>query len=377
MKKQETDGVGVYSDGIDSTTGKIIKRNIYAKTRQEIVERLNVILYEKANSTYIKKNEISLIAVINNMIERKYKANIIADRQYRTLKAHAKKIGESNIAKMNVQKITTADVQNYLYSITDYSQSYIRKLISLLNNAFNDLVNKRIININPMNLVIIPKSKKEKKVVRALTLVEQKKLTDYLINSSIYDEPYKNIFLIQMYLGLRIGETLTLCESDFEEDYSIVHIRKTLTEDLNGNIIVKNKTKTYAGKRDLIIPNYLKPYIIEQIEISKHNKDGLLFTYRNNYVRHHSVNSVLKRIFRTNLALSDNGISTHVLRHTYATRCKEASIDLMVASQSMGHSEISMTLENYTEIQEAFKKEELKKLNEYIENKIEFKPKNN
>jgi integrase len=228
-----------------------------------------------------------------------------------------------------------------------------------------------------MNLVIIPKSKKEKKVVRALTLGEQKKLTDYLINSSVYDEPYKNIFLIQMYLGLRIGETLALCESDFEEDYSIVHIRKTLTEDLNGNIIVKNKTKTYAGKRDLIIPNYLKPYIIEQIEISKHNRNGLLFSYRNNYVRHHSVNSVLKRIFRTNLALSDDGISTHVLRHTYATRCKEASIDLMVASQSMGHSEASLTLEHYTEIQESFKKEELKKLNEYIENKIEFKPKNN
>lgn len=53
----------------------------------------------------------------------------------------------------------------------------------------------------------------------------------------------------------------------------MVHIGRTLTEDINGNIIMKNKTKTYYGKRDLIIPNYLKPYIIEQIEFSKHNKD--------------------------------------------------------------------------------------------------------
>ena len=76
-----------------------------------------------------------------------------------------------------------------------------------------------------------------------LTLKEQKAFTDYLINSSIYNEQYKNIFLIQMYLGLRIGETLALAKDDFDEDYSIVHIRKTLTEDLDGNIIIKNSKK--------------------------------------------------------------------------------------------------------------------------------------
>lgn len=366
---------GVYCEGIDSKTGKIKKKNIYAKTRAEIVERLNIILYEKANSTYIKKNGITLIEVIDNMIEQKYKANIIADRQYRTLKAHSKRIAESNIAKMDAQKITTYDVQNYLFSIVDYSQSYMRKLVSLLNNAFNDLLNKRIISVNPMNLVIIPKSKKETKNVRALTLKEQKAFTDYLINSSIYDEPYKNIFLFQMYLGLRIGETLALTKDDFEKDCSIVHIRKTLTENIDGDIVIKNKTKTYSGNRDLVIPNYLKPYVLEQIEISKHNKNGLLFSYQNKFVRHHSVNSVIKRIFRTNLGLNDEGISTHVLRHTYATRCKEAQIDLMVASNTMGHSEISMTLENYTEIQEAYKLSELNKLDKYIESKIEFEPK--
>ena len=35
-----------------------------------------------------------------------------------------------------------------------------------------------------------------------------------------------------------------------------------------------------------------------------------------------------------------------------------------------------MTLENYTEIQETFKLNELNKLNKYIESKIEFEPKN-
>ena len=40
------------------------------------------------------------------------------------------------------------------------------------------------------------------------------KLTDYLLYVPISDEPFKNVFLLQMFLGLRIGEALALQISD-------------------------------------------------------------------------------------------------------------------------------------------------------------------
>lgn len=100
-----------------------------------------------------------------------------------------------------------------------------------------------------------------------------------------------------------------------------------------------------------------------------------MFCCRNNYIRYNSINSVLKRIFRVNLALSDRGISSHILRHSFATRCKESEMDIMVTSNVMGHHEVAMTLEHYTEIQYAFKSQELHKLDEYIEKQIGFEPK--
>lgn len=59
-----------------------------------------------------------------------------------------------------------------------------------------------------MDDVIKLKSTKEDKGVRALTIEEQQNLSNYLLNCTINEETYKNVFLIQMYLGLRIGETL-------------------------------------------------------------------------------------------------------------------------------------------------------------------------
>lgn len=43
---------------------------------------------------------------------------------------------------------------------------------------------------------IKPKSKKEDKVFRALEVDEQKALTDYLLNTTLYDTTYRNVFLI-------------------------------------------------------------------------------------------------------------------------------------------------------------------------------------
>lgn len=334
-------------------------------------------MYEKSHSKYVQKNGIKLIDVINTLIEQKYKLNIIADRQYRTLLQHKKKIEQNKIANIEIQKIQTSDIQEFLYTTVNYSQSYIKKLLCLISSAFEDAQNKNIIYANPMKSVIVPKSKKETKVVRALTMEEQKKLTEYLINTSVYDEPYRLVFLIQMYCGLRIGEVLALKNSDFDLNNDYLYVRRTLTEDKDGKIIMKEKTKTFSGKRDLKIPTFLKSFIIEQIEISKHNKNGLLFTYRNQYVRYHSINSVIKRIFRSNLGLSDEGISSHVLRHSFATRLREAGIDIKVAQTLMGHADISETLNTYTEVQESFKISELEKMSTFLEKQINFEPKNN
>lgn len=50
---------------------------------------------------------------------------------------------------------------------------------------------------NPMINVICPRSEKEDKIVRALTIDEQQAFTVYLLSKDVSHCKYKNIYLIQ------------------------------------------------------------------------------------------------------------------------------------------------------------------------------------
>ena len=98
-------------------------------------------------------------------------------------------------------------------------------------------MNKGYITKNPMLDVIKPKSIKADKEVRAMTIEEQKAFTDYLLNRQIEEEPYKNVYLIQMYTGLRVGEALALKSGDIDLRKNLIRVNKTLTVDKDGKEI--------------------------------------------------------------------------------------------------------------------------------------------
>ena len=126
-------------------------------------------------------------------------------------------------------------------------------------------------------------------------------------------------------------------------------------------------TKTYAGNRDLPIPKYIRPFIIEQMKIAENNKDKQLFISENkNYIDSRNVNRILKKILKDNFDITD--ISTHSLRHTYGTRCIEAGMNPVALQRLMGHNDVSVTLNTYTSVFNRYKQEELDKVNNYYMN---------
>ena len=134
---------------------------------------------------------------------------------------------------MKIQDVTKNDIQEFLNSIKDLSDSYIKKLYEQFVQAYRRAEIKKYITYNPMYEVIKPKSDKQTKVVEALDINVQKAFTEYLNKVSIENEPYKNIFLIQMYMGLRIGEVLALSTENIDlKNKSIELLRIFGLEDL-------------------------------------------------------------------------------------------------------------------------------------------------
>ena len=352
---------------LDRITGNKKRKAKDFKTKEEGKQYLKNIMYQKQNSLYIEHNGIPLVELMKANLRLKYDTNLISDAQYVRTSEVIKSIEKSSISSQSIDELNSEEIQEFLNSKKHLSNSSIEKIFFEFRQTFTYAMNKGYISRNPMQEVIKPKSSKKDRKVRALTVQEQQEFTNWLTRQNINDFPYKNIYLIQMYAGLRIGEVLALKSYDIDLKNKKINVNKTLTKNLKNEIIIGNSTKTYAGIRDIPIPNSLYPYIVEQMSIadnSEQNFEKLLFKPTNKpYTNRNDVNSELKKILKYNWNIKD--ITTHSLRHTYGTRCIEAGMQPVVLQRLMGHTDIATTLNTYTDVLNEFKKEELEKVNAY------------
>ena len=223
---------------IDSETSKIKYKTKIFSTEKEAQEFFSTLQYQKGNTLYVQNNGIPLNLLIRSILERKFDTGIITERTYARTMETIISMEKCELIKKNIDEITSDELQMYLNSLKNYSQSTIKKFIDQLNQAYKFAQNKGYIIQNPMFDIIKPKSNKKPREVRALEVEEQQKLTDYLLYVPIQDEPYKNIFLLQMFLGLRIGEALALQTSDINLHKNIINISKTLTTDKSKKVIM-------------------------------------------------------------------------------------------------------------------------------------------
>lgn len=61
-------------------------------------------------------------------------------------------------------------------------------------------------------------------------------------------------------------------------------------------------------------------------------------------------------------------VHNHMLRHTFATRMREAGADIKATSDILGHEGYLITLKTYTNASSEFKRREINVLGEYCDN---------
>lgn len=352
----------------DTQKGKKILKTRSFKTEEEAKKFLGTIMYQKMNPLYIENNGIPLAEFMKANLKKRFDLNQISGTQYSRVLQTINQIEKLPLGKCLIDEIDSDEIQAYLNSFKHLSNSTIDKIYSQINQAFVSAFNKGYILKNPMVNVIKPRSLKKNKEVRALTFEEQQLFTDYLLERGINHCRYKNAFLIQMYMGLRIGETLALTVHDINLKRKKMNVYRTLTVDENGMVMMGTTTKTYAGKRLLPIPEFMMPHIIEQMRIANdqdNNPEKLLFKpIDKQYAHRGNVNNELKRLLQRHFGIND--ITTHCLRHTYGTRCIEAGMAPVVVQKLMGHTDVGVTLNTYTSVFDRFKEKEIDKMNQYF-----------
>ncbi len=358
--------LGIYVAQYYEPSGK--RKTLKQKKNEKVSDfkkRFNLAIATINQGTYIEKKEESCIYLINNIVKQKYDDGLISPRSYKryldTINLMEKTC--SHFIYKPIQKVTINDIQSTKKNIREYSNSVIDKIWALLYKMFKIAISRRIIQYNIMEdeTLIKPISIKKKKQVTSLTIQEQEKLENILIsNPSVYND----IILLQLNLGARIGEVLAISKKCINLKENTITIDKTITRNENDKVILGEHTKTYVrktatdkGKRTIPMPPIVRSIVEKYLKNKITNIYGLIFwDYKDNkFITDGEINCYLKRL-NAKHHITDR-IHTHVLRHTYITRCQENGIPLIVIQALVGHVEGSnLTNDTYTHISLDFMK---------------------
>ena len=371
--------VGQVSIGY-KTDGSPKRKSAYGKTRREVNEKIQALLNDYVGGKLIDKSNYTLYDIAKMLIDEQYNNNLISPNTYKRKIETLKKISNLPIGNMKVQSIEPNDINNSFASLTNFSNSCISKIFQLTKIAFNKALLLNIINYSPFDrkgLIIKPRSNKEDKKVDALTVDEQKLfIAELNKNYDIYSDELR----IALFTGMRIGEILALKKSDLDFKNNIIHIQRTLTKDENDRVIIGKTTKTYAGTRDIPITNLISDVLINR----SLKTNDLLFTVDGKLIDNSTINSHFKKLsknagirveiikktknklYNDTCNLKTSTVNTHMLRHTYATRCIESGMTAVVLSKLLGHTDIDTTLNTYTSVFNQFKEDEVEKYLKYM-----------
>lgn len=154
--------------------------------------------------------------------------------------------------------------------------------------------------------------------------------------------------LLSLYAGLRIGEVCALEWSDIDLKKKLIHVRKTVSrvqdtsaDKGNGSILVIDRPKTLSSYRDIPLCSWLIP-IVEECRSGA--ESGYVTSGCSQFI---SPRTYDYRYHKVLLSAGLPSIKYHSLRHTFATRCIEAGVDVKSLSEMLGHADASVTLNIY------------------------------
>ncbi|WP_242959771.1 tyrosine-type recombinase/integrase [Flavonifractor sp. An306] len=137
----------------------------------------------------------------------------------------------------------------------------------------------------------------------------------------------------------------------------------------SGKQEIQDFCKTESSKRTIVITAGLVAILAEHKEEMKKraaalglewSEDSLVFwNTRNKIVQYGNLKESLNKIYRK---AGIEGATMHTLRHTYATRCFEAGVELKAIADQLGHASPKTSYELYIHLFEDTKAREIDKL---------------
>lgn len=354
----------------------------------------------RPNPKIIDSNYLCSYTTVNDLfdlwlnLKRGLKNNTIENYKYLYNTFVRPVIGNKRVSTL--RKSDIKKYYNYLADERNLKVSTIDSIHTVLHQILQIAVDDDYIRNNPSDNVLreLKKShafQSEKR--RALTRPEQDLFLDYLKTHPVYEHWYP-VFAVMIGTGLRVGEVTGLRWCDIDMESGMIDVNHTLvyydhrTEgSKKGCYFNVNTTKTPASMRQVPMLDFVK----EAFELEKQKQKDLdihcevtidgytdfIFINRFGQAQHQAtLNKAIRRIIRDcndeQFEKSEEPevllphFSCHSLRHTFTTRMCEAGVNIKVIQDALGHTDISTTLNIYTDVTKELKTSEFKGLDNYF-----------
>ena len=248
---------------------------------------------------------------------------------------------------ISADSLQSYQVADFVLDMTNkgLSAKSIKNTMSILRAAYNRAIALDMLDVNPCSKVKLPKNKAPEKVIFDNT--QYSTFMDALNDERL---DYKVAYLLAMLCGLRRSEILGLKESDIIIPFRQMTIKETRHR-IKGKEDIIQDTKTDSSYRTMAIPEFLLEDIINLIEEHHANPyNDTDYLIQNGFGQPMSPSTLTKYISKVNKKHNLPHVTTHGLRHTYASILNYNHVDIARISKELGHSNISTTLNIYTHV---------------------------
>lgn len=199
----------------------------------------------------------------------------------------------------------------------------------------------------------------DNKKMRILTKREQRKLENYIS----HDMSYRNVgILLCLYTGMRIGEICALRWEDVSFREKTIHVHSTMQRLQTGSdLFKKTRVMVTTPKSSCSIRTIPIPPALLEILAEESQKYGFVLTGDHSFVEPRTMENHFKSILKR---AELETVNFHCLRHTFATRCVEAGVDIKTLSEILGHATVSITMNRYVHPTMKMKRDSMARLAE-------------
>ncbi|MDA3730406.1 tyrosine-type recombinase/integrase [Niameybacter massiliensis] len=294
-----------------------------------------------------------------------------------TLKAYMQDLNQWQecIEAVNLEEINFEMIQDYLIELQsqDLKPASLKRKRVVLHRFLKFCYEKRLCDERLYEYIDPIKMRKTKAPKEILTTEEIEELIDYidgqigenevlLGSSNHFDYLYycwiRNRLLIGilLYTGCRATEAVSIKKQDINiQTNSILLLAKGFKYN---NIPIHPQLLEFLGVYQMQLKKLENKEILSNLEASPY-----MFPSRQDSNKHLASRSLHDLMLKLSTVLGRH-IHAHIFRHTFASYCIAAKMDITTLSSLISHSNPSITLSIYThEIEASQKQNEIKKLN--------------